>query len=319
MKIATSQKPSILVAVVWLCLGACGAVAGAEVALKRFTGNIEGSVLILSVNRVFYGDGTKSKGAYSFVQSADQCEEQCSFVSGCTGWAYCSSPAGCGTGCRAYHTKTGPGYLSNAGGCSPVGDYYSRDYPILDDFTSRGSKYVPDPNLCTGKDAWPQHTCTLKTGIASPPTFYSGGEAEGWISGSIQMPAECSPGLKYPMTAFECSTCLKSADPAGCLFCSKDLYTNKETCGYSRSTYWGRNKAGQVADLYGRTCLACSCYSKPSDAAKRGKCYEATKSIGVYGGKGESVNWSDMLQAAAASCPPGTTGAAASSVTAAGH
>jgi hypothetical protein len=29
----------------------------------------------------------------------------------------------------------------------------------------------PDPTICSATDGWPQHTCTLKMNVASPPAF----------------------------------------------------------------------------------------------------------------------------------------------------
>jgi hypothetical protein len=73
------------------------------------------------------------------------------------------------------------------------------------------------------------------------------------------------------MTAWECATCLKSADPQGCIKCSNQLYTNPTTCGYTRRAFWARPKNLYVQYLTNQNCLACTCYSKPSDAAARNK------------------------------------------------
>jgi hypothetical protein len=79
----------------------------AQVTYKRVKGNIQGDVLVLTVNRVVNYDEQPS------VLSADACEEQCSFVSGCQGWTYCSAAGGCGGGCKAWHDANGPGEPHN--------------------------------------------------------------------------------------------------------------------------------------------------------------------------------------------------------------
>jgi hypothetical protein len=75
----------------------------AQVIYRRLPGNLQGEVLVIAVNRVVNYDEQPS------VLSAAACEEQCSMVSGCQGWTYCSAPGGCGGGCKAYHDKYGPG------------------------------------------------------------------------------------------------------------------------------------------------------------------------------------------------------------------
>jgi hypothetical protein len=88
-----------------------GMHAGGGVTKEGFSGNLQGDVLILSINRVPYSD-VFLKGfpqpLSDLVKSAQDCEDQCSVVSGCQGWTYCSAAEGCGAGCRAYHEEVGP-------------------------------------------------------------------------------------------------------------------------------------------------------------------------------------------------------------------
>jgi hypothetical protein len=90
-------------------------VATGQVAYKRITGNLQGDVLVLSVNRAPYTDGTRVNGVSNIVRTAQDCEDQCTFTSGCQGWTFCNKPGGCGGGCRAYHAKNGPGELPGHG------------------------------------------------------------------------------------------------------------------------------------------------------------------------------------------------------------
>jgi hypothetical protein len=92
--------------------------------------------------------------------------------------------------------------------------------------------------------------------------------AAGWVSGTVTLPPRCAPpkGLD-PMTAFECDACLKSADPAGCLDCSKQLF--KDSCGWTRQAYWVRKRPSFIRWSRRETCLACLCYTKQGDAAAR--------------------------------------------------
>jgi hypothetical protein len=72
-----------------------------EVVIKKVAGNIEGDVLVISVNRAPYGK------TGPIVASAQDCEDQCRLTSGCNGWTYCSKVGGCGSGCREYHKRVG--------------------------------------------------------------------------------------------------------------------------------------------------------------------------------------------------------------------
>jgi len=73
------------------------------------------------------------------------------------------------------------------------------------------------------------------------------------------------------MTAWECDTCLKSADPQGCITCSNQLYTNPNTCSYTRRAFWAHSKATYVQYRTSESCMACTCYTKPSDQAARNR------------------------------------------------
>lgn len=220
-------------------------------------------------------------------------------VSGCQGWTYCTAPGGCGGGCKAYHDKYGPGRVGHSLACTPDGRYLPITYDTVYGPTeAQRAEWKPDPTVCKG-DKWPQHTCTLKyklTGIK----LYDGNQA-GWVSGTVTLPPPCAPpkGLD-PMTAFECDACLKSADPTGCLDCSKQLF--KDSCGWLRQSYWVRKRPSFIKWSRRETCLACICYTKPGEAAARKRCYEATKSIGVSEGK-DSTKWRDILSKAAAQWP----------------
>ena len=102
----------------------------------------------------------------------------------------------------------------------------------------------------------------------------------GWESGTMTLPSECKGGTGraaivnaiWPMTAYECSTCLASTDPNSCLECSKNLYNYDERfwpCGYSRNNYWGRTKDEQIKKLRGQTCVVCSCLEDSADDRKK--------------------------------------------------
>ena len=87
-------------------------LTGGKVINTRISGNLKGDVLILSVNRVPFSTGAFFGTVAALVQTAQDCEDHCSVVSGCQGWSYCSPAEGCGSGCKAYHEKTGPRKLS---------------------------------------------------------------------------------------------------------------------------------------------------------------------------------------------------------------
>ena len=71
--------------------------------------DMPGDVLILSVNRVPNADGPPGNPTVHYlVRSAQDCEDQCTVVTGCQGWTYCPRPDGCGTGCLEYHNTTEP-------------------------------------------------------------------------------------------------------------------------------------------------------------------------------------------------------------------
>jgi len=134
--------------------------------------------------------------------------------------------------------------------------------------------------------------------VPSPPKVYDNGVAEGWQSGIVTLPSTCVAGgdPKWPMTAYECSVCLKSSDSAGCLKCSKDLF--KDACGYSRATYLKQTKADAIANMYKNSCLPCTCYPI---VASRNRCFEVVKSIGIYTAKDYSMV-DTILTAAAQLC-----------------
>jgi hypothetical protein len=71
------------------------------------------------------------------------------------------------------HDHACSGRLGNAHACTPVGERL----PLkTDSYYNYGlDDYTPDPSVCTDKDGWPQHTCTLKTNVTSPPTLDSEG------------------------------------------------------------------------------------------------------------------------------------------------
>jgi hypothetical protein len=87
------------------------ATTGQYVTNKWISGNLPGDVLVLSVNRAPFTDGTRVNGVSNIVRTAQDCQDQCNFVSGCQGWTFCGKAGGCGTGCKDYHAKNGPGEL----------------------------------------------------------------------------------------------------------------------------------------------------------------------------------------------------------------
>lgn len=40
------------------------------------------------------------------IANEDECADYCMFTRGCSGWSFCSSTTGCGTGCKSYVAKT---------------------------------------------------------------------------------------------------------------------------------------------------------------------------------------------------------------------
>ena len=64
--------------------------------------------------------------------------------------------------------------LTSADACAPVGvklpltiDTYYGETP---------AEYTLDPSVCTATDGWPQHTCSLKTNVTTPPSFWPGND-----------------------------------------------------------------------------------------------------------------------------------------------
>jgi hypothetical protein len=126
--------------------------------------------------------------------------------------------------------------IGNAFGCTPA---FGRSYlPIQSTQTtcSACGGRTDDKPACTPSGAWLQHTCTLLDGVdPAKPQYQAGGDAEGWLSGTIavRLP-DCGDAKsgKPLITAYECEACSATGARDGCLKCSRQW---QASCGFTRA------------------------------------------------------------------------------------
>lgn len=282
---STSRKlPLLLLSLLLLAGGSlCRAAAPAPKVVysgPKF-GNTQGEVLVVNVN---HAAGAK------VASTPLECQKACALTANCTAWTHCSNPKGCGQHCLDYHKQVGPEVVGNAYGCTPgFGSTWLPIQSTQNTCSGCGGRTTDKP-ACTPEGAWPVNTCTLLFGVdPAKAKLHPGGDAEGWVTGTIALP----PGLcgdasgKTAITAYECDACSASADPAGCLKCSKAW---QSTCGFARS----RLLLGLLRDarvyLDSRSCLPCTQYKT---AAEREKCYAQVTAPG-----GSSTGWPTLSEAA---------------------
>ncbi|KIZ02701.1 hypothetical protein MNEG_5255 [Monoraphidium neglectum] len=282
----TRIKATVAVMLLVMMAGALSQPTGPAVVYSApKPGNIKGSVLVISVNNASDAN----------VASALDCQK-----AGADGRVQClrlrdqrgrgNKPGGCGKYCLDYHKKTPPEVIGNAFGCTPA---FGRSYlPIQSTQTtcSACGGRTDDKPACTPSGAWLQHTCTLLDGVdPAKPQYQAGGDAEGWLSGTIavRLP-DCGDAKsgKPLITAYECEACSATGARDGCLKCSRQW---QASCGFTRARLILGTFKEAIAYLDSHSCVPCALNEK-QDA--RDKCFAQVTSDANPSG------WPDLSQAA---------------------
>eukprot|EP00879_Flechtneria_rotunda_P001367 GHRR01001518.1.p1 GENE.GHRR01001518.1~~GHRR01001518.1.p1 ORF type:complete len:400 (+),score=52.66 GHRR01001518.1:287-1486(+) len=188
----------------------------------------------------------------------------------CSGWTFCNSTSGCGSGCKAYAAlRPKLQIASNGNPTTPQPDWYKLN--TINTFgpwgSTAGCKTECDRTYsrCGPAEQWPYGMCSLKMLVnASEPQFYSQIQGEGWVSGWVSIPPQCKG-----ISPRACQRCLASDNLTECLKCA-----NRATQGTTllasvvAPSYQLANADGCATCFSGQTsqtgkCMECLYENKP--------------------------------------------------------
>eukprot|EP01023_Acetabularia_acetabulum_P001370 TRINITY_DN1051_c0_g1_i3.p1 TRINITY_DN1051_c0_g1~~TRINITY_DN1051_c0_g1_i3.p1 ORF type:complete len:620 (-),score=85.53 TRINITY_DN1051_c0_g1_i3:282-1916(-) len=203
--------------------GRCDIVCAADDCNARES-NIQGQVLVLDYNSLFYNAGANHPPR---VANPAECCDKCKTTQGCNAWVFCSNRNGCGSGCESYVNSLPE---------SPV--------PISDG----NSIPVPFPNFGQFSGCWedkyPWLMCSLKSinDVNDPTEIPSSNE---FVSGVIKTQAGCPEGISSAV----CNACKSSSDVSFCEECTTSVSLNNQLfCAQCTDDISAKNLKSQCTD-----------------------------------------------------------------------
>eukprot|EP01025_Chloroclados_australasicus_P017811 TRINITY_DN19121_c0_g1_i1.p1 TRINITY_DN19121_c0_g1~~TRINITY_DN19121_c0_g1_i1.p1 ORF type:complete len:535 (-),score=31.17 TRINITY_DN19121_c0_g1_i1:479-2083(-) len=170
--------------------------------------NIQGEVLILSVNSMYWSGGTPNHPMA--VSNPAGCCDKCKETAGCNAWVFCSNEQGCGEGCKEYVASL------------PAEDGEKTKESFVDLFQPQRSFGEYGPECYHNK--WPNLMCTLKKvdDVENPEEVAI--DSNEWVSGVLKQTPDCRDGFSRAV----CDSCNAAQDIDACYDCASQVHVNEQ-------------------------------------------------------------------------------------------